>query len=127
MSSILTRLLTSNQFCFLKNEALKRAEETSGADLEDFDSAVLIALRELSDSEGETTVTNKDIKEKAHEFIEEDQKQYLTSRGVEAALKRFGVWGKKIQGYWKYTVDHEALNDLLIRYGLTVDDEVDIQ
>lgn len=98
-------------------EAIQRAEEVSSADLEDFDSAVLLALRELTDTEGESTLTNKEVREKACEFLEEDQHQYFTSRGVGAALKRFGIPGKKIQGYWKYTVNSEILNDLLARYG----------
>lgn len=107
----------------MRDEAIRRAEESSGADLEDFDSAVLLALRELADSEGETTVTNKEIRDKACEFLEEDQHKYFTSRGIGATLKLFGVQGKKIQGYWRYTVSRETLNDLLTRYGLQVDDE----
>ena len=102
----------------MHQEAIRRAEEISSADLEDFDSAVLLALRGLTDIEGESTLTNKEVREKACEFLEEDQHQYFTSRGVGAALKRFGIPGKKIQGYWKYTVNSEILNDLLARYGL---------
>ena len=77
-----------------------------------------MALRELTDIEGESSLTNKEVHTKAKEFLEEDQYQYFTSRGVGAALKRFGISGKKIQGYWKYKVDSEILNDLLARYGL---------
>lgn len=102
----------------IRDQAIIRAEEVAGADLEDFDSAVLFALQELIDLEGESTLTNKEIREKAYEFLEEDQKQYFTSRGAGAALKRFGIPGKKIMGYWKYTIKSEILTDLLTRYGL---------
>lgn len=116
----ITKVIGDDVFEEIKSEAKKRAEETTGADLEDFDSAVLHALKELSDDEVSTTLTNKQIKEKAHEYIEEDQRDYLTSRGVGAALKRFGVSGKKIQGYWRYELDPKEIIDLLKRYAVDV-------
>lgn len=105
-------------FTRIRDEAIRRAEETSGNDLEDFDSAVLLALRSLVDAEVEASLTNKKIREKALEYLEEDQYQYFTSRGVGAALKRFGIRGKKIQGSWIYTINQDVLTDLLSRYGL---------
>lgn len=102
----------------LKKEAVRRAEETSSTDLADFDSAVLLALREFVSEEEEVSLTNKEIKEKAHEFLEEDQREYLTSRGIGAALKRFGIRGKKIRGYWNYYSNPETIKDLLNRYGV---------
>lgn len=102
----------------MRQEALRKAEEATNYDLEDFDEAVLLALNDLSAGEDETTLTNKEIKIKAHSFLEEDQKIYLTSRGVGAALKRFGIAGKKIQGNWRYTVKKKQLEELFSRYGV---------
>lgn len=100
----------------IKEEAIRRAQEASNADLEDFDSAVLLALQQLATSTG--FVTNKEIREKAVEFLEVDQRQYFTSRGVGAALKRFGISGKKVQGYWRYNLEPEVIEELLKRYGV---------
>lgn len=116
----IAKIVGEDMFTEIKDEAKKRAEETSGADLEDFDSAVLHALKELTSDEASVTLTNKEIKEKAHEYIEEDQKDYLTSRGVGAALKRFGIKGKKIQGYWRYELDPKEITDLTKRYTVDV-------
>lgn len=101
----------------IKTEAIKRAEEASNIDLEDFDSAVLLALRELSSDE-DKDLNNKVVREKASEFLETDQRQYFTSRGVGAALKRFGIKGKKIHGYYRYTISRSIVEDLLSRYGI---------
>lgn len=105
----------------MKNEAVTRSEEISGNDLEDFDSAILFALRQLTDKDNDTILTNKEIHKKASEFLEEDQRKYLTSRGVGSALKRFGIRGKKIQGNWRYSIRQEIINDLLKRYGFPME------
>ncbi len=102
----------------IKEEAIRRAQETSGSDLEDFDAAVLLALRELTSTSSLGYITNKEIKQRASEFLEEDQKQYFTSRGVGAALKRFGIIGKKVQGYWRYVIQPETIEELMKRYGI---------
>lgn len=112
-------------FDHMREEALRRSQEVSGSDLEDFDSAVLLALRELIDNKESKTFANKEIREKALDFLEDDQRLYFTSRGVGAALKRFGIPGKKIQGYWRYTVTQDTITELMKRYG--IDTTVDIQ
>jgi 5S rRNA maturation endonuclease (ribonuclease M5) len=116
----IAKVVGKDLFDEINKEAKKRAEEASGADLEDFDSSVLLALRELSPEEVETTLTNKQIKSKAHEYLEDDQREYLTSRGIGAALKRFGIKGKKIQGYWRYAIKPDEIQDLVKRYGVDV-------
>lgn len=114
------KVISEDLFTEINKEAKRRAEEISGTDLEDFDSSVLLALRELSSDELEITLTNKQVKEKAHEYLEEDQREYLTSRGIGAALKRFGIKGKKIQGYWRYSINPSEVQDLIRRYGVDV-------
>jgi 5S rRNA maturation endonuclease (ribonuclease M5) len=116
----IAKVISDDLFTEINNEAKKRAEETSGADLEDFDSAVLYALKQLTSGETNISLTNKEIKEKAHEYVEEDQKEYLTSRGIGAALKRFGIKGKKVQGYWRYELNEEEINRLIKRYSVDV-------
>lgn len=106
-------------FLRIEDLAIKKAKETSAVDLEDFDSAVLLALRDLIGSDDQK-LKNKEIKNVAHDYLEEDQKEHLTSRGVGAALKRFGIQGKKVRGYYRYQISSDTVNDLLKRYGLTV-------
>lgn len=105
-------------FIAIRDEAIRRAEEVSGSDLEDLDSAVLFALRDLVKGEGNSVVTNKEIRDKGSEFLDIDQKQYFTSRMVGSALKRFGIRGKKVQGYWRYNIDEVVIDDLFGRYNL---------
>ncbi len=102
----------------IRDEAIRRAEETSSVDLDDFDSAVLIALRELVGQQETVELENKEIKDKASEYLEIDQRQYFTSRGVGAALKRFGIRGRKVRGYCRYKVKVSIVKDLLRRYGI---------
>lgn len=106
----------------IRDEAVRRSEVSTGMDLADFDEAVLQALKQLTSEVNDgVELSNKEIKTKAHEFLEEDQREYLTSRGVGAALKRFGIQGKKIQGSWRYTVSVDSIQQLLVRYGISSD------
>jgi DNA primase catalytic core len=98
--------------------AITKAEDAGSEGLDDWTNALLLGLRDITQSK-ETGISTKDINEEMIRYLEDD-KNAPSPRWIGATLKRFGLLEKSERtnrGY-RYEIGHELVVDVMERYGV---------
>jgi DNA primase catalytic core len=105
----------------LNRLAQRKAEEHKMLSLDDWDTAVLLALNQLTEDLN-LPITTKNIKSKMAQFLADDE-NVPSSKWIGGAIRRLGLGvGKKVMGRYKYRISRAQVVNLLKRYEIDYHD-----